>query len=80
MLSSKNDQSGTLPLAAPPPAGIQLCDGLPAMQAMRVVKPGGMLMTCSCSGAVTLDDHFIPMLKVTGGLIVSDACSPLLTH
>lgn len=31
--------------------------------AMRVVKPGGMLMTCSCSGAVSLDDHFLPMLK-----------------
>lgn len=32
---------------------------------MRVVRPGGMLMTCSCSGAVSLDDHFLPVLKVT---------------
>ena len=39
--------------------------GCLAMQAMRVIKPGGMLMTCSCSGAVNLDDHFLPMLKVT---------------
>ncbi|KAL0039616.1 hypothetical protein WJX77_003474 [Trebouxia sp. C0004] len=31
--------------------------------AMRVLRPGGLLMTCSCSGAVTLDDHFLPALK-----------------
>ena len=34
------------------------------LQAMRVLKPGGLLMTCSCSGAVTLDDHFMPALRV----------------
>ncbi len=34
------------------------------LQAMRVLKPGGLLMTCSCSGAVTLDDHFVPALRV----------------
>ena len=32
---------------------------------MQVLRPGGMLMTCSCSGAVALDDHFLPVLKVT---------------
>ena len=51
-----------------------------AVQAMRVVKPGGMLMTCSCSGAVTLDDHFVPMLKVSAVSIISAACSQLPAH
>ncbi len=40
-------------------------DCVMVLQAMRVLKPGGLLMTCSCSGAVTLDDHFIPALKVS---------------
>lgn len=29
------------------------------MQAMRLVKPGGLLMTCSCSGAMTQDGSFL---------------------
>ena len=43
------------------------CAGLDSvikLQAMHVLKPGGLLMTCSCSGAVTLDDHFVPALRV----------------
>ena len=35
------------------------------VQAMRLTKPGGLLMTCSCSGAVSEDAHFLPMLKVS---------------
>lgn len=33
--------------------------------AMRLIAAeGGMLMTCSCSGAVTQNDDFLPMLQV----------------
>ena len=32
--------------------------------AMRLVKPGGLLMTCSCSGAMTQSGEFMSMLKV----------------
>jgi 23S rRNA G2069 N7-methylase RlmK/C1962 C5-methylase RlmI len=31
--------------------------------AMRLVRPGGVLMTCSCSGAVAQSGEFIPMLQ-----------------
>lgn len=31
--------------------------------AMRLVRPGGILMTCSCSGAVAQSGEFIPMLQ-----------------
>ncbi|KFM29068.1 Ribosomal RNA large subunit methyltransferase I [Auxenochlorella protothecoides] len=31
--------------------------------AMRLVAPGGLLMTCSCSGAMTQSDGFLPMLQ-----------------
>ena len=58
-----------LPLSlphTPTPSAPTCVMGCPVIQAMRVVKPGGMLMTCSCSGAVSLDDHFLPMLKVSG--------------
>ena len=33
--------------------------------AMRLVKSGGLLMTCSCSGAMTQSGDFLPMLKVS---------------
>lgn len=32
--------------------------------AMQLVRPGGLLMTCSCSGAMTQSDEFLPMLQV----------------
>lgn len=38
-------------LALPPPAPTQL------------VEPGGLLMTCSCSGAMSQSGDFIPMLQ-----------------
>lgn len=31
--------------------------------AMRLVRPGGVLMTCSCSGAVAQSGEYIPMLQ-----------------
>jgi 23S rRNA G2069 N7-methylase RlmK/C1962 C5-methylase RlmI len=31
--------------------------------AMRLVRPGGLLMTCSCSGAVAQAQVFLPMLR-----------------
>lgn len=40
--------------------------------AMRLVAPGGLLMTCSCSGAMTQSDGFLPMLQV--GLCVRGVC------
>ena len=49
------------------------------MQAMRVLKPGGLLMTCSCSGAVTLDDHLLPVLKVGPSVSVC-ACVCIRGH
>lgn len=30
--------------------------------AIRLVKPGGLLMTCSCSAAMTQSTQFVPML------------------
>jgi 23S rRNA G2069 N7-methylase RlmK/C1962 C5-methylase RlmI len=32
--------------------------------AIRVTKPGGLLMTCSCSGAMTQSHSFVSVLKV----------------
>jgi 23S rRNA G2069 N7-methylase RlmK/C1962 C5-methylase RlmI len=32
--------------------------------AMRLVTRGGLLMTCSCSGAVAQADGLLPMVKV----------------
>lgn len=32
--------------------------------AMRLVAPGGLLMTCSCSGAVAQTDGLLPLVKV----------------
>jgi len=31
--------------------------------AMRLVRPGGLLMTCSCSGAVAQSGEFVPVLQ-----------------
>jgi 23S rRNA G2069 N7-methylase RlmK/C1962 C5-methylase RlmI len=31
--------------------------------AMRLVAPGGLLMTCSCSGAMSQSDTFVPTLQ-----------------
>ena len=33
--------------------------------ALRLVKPGGLLMTCSCSGAVAQGTGLLPIVKVT---------------
>jgi 23S rRNA G2069 N7-methylase RlmK/C1962 C5-methylase RlmI len=30
--------------------------------ALRLVAPGGLLTTCSCSGAMTQSEEFMPML------------------
>lgn len=30
--------------------------------AIRLVKPGGLLMTCSCSAAMTQSEHFVPTI------------------
>ena len=35
------------------------------VQAMRVIKPGGLLMTCSCSGAMTQSGNFVDMLQAS---------------
>jgi 23S rRNA G2069 N7-methylase RlmK/C1962 C5-methylase RlmI len=32
--------------------------------AMQVVKPGGLLMTCSCSGAMTQSGMFLKTIQV----------------
>lgn len=32
---------------------------------MKLVAPGGLLMTCSCSGAVAQSNTFLPMLQVS---------------
>ena len=32
--------------------------------AMRLLKPGGLLMTCSCSGAVTQGTGLLPLVQV----------------
>ena len=32
--------------------------------AMAVTRPGGLLMTCSCSGAVTQGTGLLPILQV----------------
>jgi len=55
-----------VPCRAVPCRAVLCCaeDSVMVLQAMRVLKPGGLLMTCSCSGAVTLDDHFMPALRV----------------
>lgn len=34
-------------------------------QAMRLVAPGGLLMTCSCSGAMSQSGEFLPMLQAS---------------
>ena len=34
-------------------------------QAMRLVSPGGLLMTCSCSGAMSQSGEFVPMLQAS---------------
>lgn len=31
--------------------------------AMQLVEPGGLLMTCSCSGAMSQSGGFVPMLQ-----------------
>ena len=35
--------------------------------AMAVTRPGGLLMTCSCSGAVTQGTGLLPILQVRPG-------------
>jgi 23S rRNA G2069 N7-methylase RlmK/C1962 C5-methylase RlmI len=32
------------------------------MAAMKILKPGGILMTCSCSSAMTQSNEFVPMV------------------
>lgn len=36
-------------------------------QALRLVAPGGLLMTCSCSGAMSQSGEFVPMLQASAG-------------
>eukprot|EP00891_Asterochloris_glomerata_P001710 jgi/Astpho2/1710/e_gw1.00032.69.1_t len=39
--------------------------------AMRVIKPGGLLMTCSCSGAMTQSGNFVDMLQASSHKFLS---------
>ena len=41
---------------------------LPACPSLfaQLVEPGGLLMTCSCSGAMCQSGDFVPMLQVGG--------------
>lgn len=32
--------------------------------AIRLTKPGGLLMTCSCSGAMTQSGNFLSVIQV----------------
>lgn len=36
--------------------------------AIRLTKPGGLLMTCSCSGAMTQSGNFLSVIQVLSSL------------
>lgn len=42
--------------------------------AMRLTKPGGFLMTCSCSGAMTQSGQFLPVLQASLLLLSISHC------
>lgn len=44
------------------PAALRKYESL-NVAAMRLVRPGGLLMSCSCSGAVAHSGEFVPMLQ-----------------
>ena len=52
------------------PHAILLILPLLHVQAMRVIKPGGLLMTCSCSGAMTQSGNFVDMLQASSTIFL----------